>query len=436
MARDLQGFGLALLNRFAGNKGVQKMKLDKAAQRVIFQASKTGFRAAGAANRGFKSVREKIKPSRLEKPSTSGVFDLTPTEEQSMMRDSVQRYAEERLRPAAYDADNACVAPAELLTEANELGLSLMAIPEEAGGAGYEQSPLTNVLVAESLAHGDMGLAVAVLAPVAVANALARWGTGNQQASYLPAFLEEEQPPAALAVMEPRALFDPFKLATKATQSANGYELSGIKSMVPLAGSAELFLVAAELEGHGPAIFIIPSDVKGLSIEADPGMGLRAAGMGRLLLDKVTLPTEALLGGEQGADYAELIDLSRLAWCALAVGSAQSVLDYVIPYANERKAFGEPISHRQAVAFMISNIGIETEAMRLLTWRAASRIEQGKACARDAALAKQLCGEKGMAIGNDGVQVLGGHGFVKEHPVERWYRDLRAIALMEGGVLV
>ena len=345
MARDLQGFGLALLNRFAGNKGVQKMKLDKAAQGVIFKASKTGFRAAGAANRGFKAVRNKLKPNRLEKPSTSGVFDLTLTEEQSMMRDSVQRYAEERLRPAAYDADNACVAPAELLAEANELGLSLMAIPEAVGGAGYEQSPLTNVLVAEALGHGDMGLAVAVLAPVAVANALARWGSGDQQASYLPAFLEEAQPPAALAVMEPRALFDPFALQTLATKEADGYVLNGLKSMVPLAGTAELFLVAAELEGHGPAVFILPSDTKGLSVEADPGMGLRAAGMGRLLLNKVKLPTEALLGEQDGCDYAELISLSRLAWCALAVGCSQAVLDYVIPYANERKAFGEPISH-------------------------------------------------------------------------------------------
>ncbi|MDX1496405.1 MAG: acyl-CoA dehydrogenase family protein, partial [Salinisphaeraceae bacterium] len=157
---------------------------------------------------------------------------------------------------------------------------------------------------------------------------------------------------------------------------------------------------------------------------------------GRVILDKVQLPADARLGGQDGFDYAELIGLSRIAWCSLAVGCSQAVLDYVIPYANERKAFGEPISHRQAVAFMISNIGIETEGMRLLTWRAASRAEQGKDFARDAALARKLCADKGMQVGNDGVQVLGGHGFVKEHPVERWYRDLRAIGVMEGVLLV
>jgi len=117
------------------------------------------------------------------------------------------------------------------------------------------------------------------------------------------------------------------------------------------------------------------------------------------------------------------------------VGTSKAVLDYVIPYVNERVAFGEPISNRQGVAFKVADLAIELEGMRLLTYRAASRAAQGKACARDTALARRLCGEKGMIIGSDGVQLLGGHGFVKEHPVERWYRDLRAIGMMEGTVL-
>jgi alkylation response protein AidB-like acyl-CoA dehydrogenase len=122
-------------------------------------------------------------------------------------------------------------------------------------------------------------------------------------------------------------------------------------------------------------------------------------------------------------------------WSALAVGAAQAVLDYVIPYCNERVAFGEPITNRQAVAFAIANIAIEVDAMRLVTWRAAALAERGAAFGREAALAQRQCATYGMRIGNDGVQLLGGHGFVKEHPVERWYRDLRAIAVMEGAVL-
>ena len=118
------------------------------------------------------------------------------------------------------------------------------------------------------------------------------------------------------------------------------------------------------------------------------------------------------------------------------MGTSQAVLDYVIPYVKDRKAFGEPIANRQAVAFAVSNVAIELGGMRLATYRAASRADQGKSFAREAALARRLASEHGMAIGSDGVQLLGGHGYVKEHPVERWYRDLRAAGLMEGVLLV
>jgi alkylation response protein AidB-like acyl-CoA dehydrogenase len=112
------------------------------------------------------------------------------------------------------------------------------------------------------------------------------------------------------------------------------------------------------------------------------------------------------------------------------------VLDYVTPYVKERHAFGEPIAHRQSVAFMVANMAIELQSMRLLTYKAAGRAAAGKDFSREVALARKLCAEKGMQIGLDGVQLLGGHGFVKEHPVERWYRDLRGIGVMEGSVLV
>ncbi len=115
---------------------------------------------------------------------------------------------------------------------------------------------------------------------------------------------------------------------------------------------------------------------------------------------------------------------------------SHAVLDYVIPYVKEREAFGEPIAHRQAVAFMCANIAIELDGLRLITWRGAARADQGLPFAREAALAKRLGTDKGMQIGLDGVQLLGGHGYTKEHPVERWYRDLRAIGVAEGVVVL
>jgi alkylation response protein AidB-like acyl-CoA dehydrogenase len=209
--------------------------------------------------------------------------------------------------------------------------------------------------------------------------------------------------------------------------------LNGAKSGVVRGADAELFVVGAELDGK-PQLFIVESAAEGITIESDPSMGLRAASLSRLLLDDVSVEPIALLGDAD--DYLECVRYSRLAWCALAVGTGQAVLDYVTPYVKEREAFGEPVAHRQSVAFMVANIAIELQGMRLVTYRAASRVAQGKSAEREIALARRLCAERGMQIGNDGVQLLGGHGFVKEHPVERWYRDLRAIGVMEGAVLV
>ena len=138
--------------------------------------------------------------------------------------------------------------------------------------------------------------------------------------------------------------------------------------------------------------------------------------------------------GNGDFDYRAFVDLGTLAWCSLAIGTCQSVLDYVGPYCNERTAFGEPISHRQAVAFMIADMAIELDAMRMLTYRAVCRAEQGKSFQREAHLARTLVKDKAMKIGTDGVQLLGGHGFTHEYPVERWYRDLRAIGVAFGGL--
>src|SRR3712207_2588233 len=142
-------------------------------------------------------------------------------------------------------------------------------------------------------------------------------------------------------------------------------------------------------------------------------MGVRAASLTTLSLSDVRVPAESLLGSADGSTYAECVRLSRLAWCALAVGTGQAVLDYVTPYVKEREAFGEPIAHRQSVAFMVANMAIELQAMRLLTWKAAARAAAGKDFSKQVALARKLCAEKGMQIGLDGVQLLGGHGFVK-----------------------
>jgi alkylation response protein AidB-like acyl-CoA dehydrogenase len=430
------GFGLRALNRLAGSDLLDRIRIRKQVERALFQGTKNGFRSATAAGRTFKAAQQLGKPARQRKGRSKGLFDLTPDDEQQMFQEGGRAFAEAKVRPAALDADAARETPEELLAEATELGVNMLGVPEELGGVMHEQSAVTTVLIGEALAHGDMGIAYAALAPGAVATAIGLWGSAEQEATYLPPFTGEDVPAAALAILEPVPLFDPLKLETTAHRRGEEWVLTGAKSLLARARECELFVVAAEAEGIGPALFVVESAAKGLSIEDEPAMGLRPAATGRLLIENVKLPADALLGEGKPADYVDCVSRSRVAWCGLATGTAQAVLDYVIPYVNDRQAFGEPISNRQGVAFAVSDIGIENEGMRLAIYRAASRADRGETFAREAAIARRLCSQKGMRIGSEGVQLLGGHGFVKEHPVERWYRDLRAAGVMEGALLV
>ncbi len=428
--------GLRALNRFAGSELVDRVGARQLSERVVRIGAQRGFQAAGTVGRTFAKrsgggSASRLKPAR----SSSGLFDLTPTDEQEMIQSAAREFAATELRPAAEAADAALAPPEGLLAKSTEIGTTMLGVPEAAGGAVEERSAVTSVLLGEALAHGDLGLAFAVLAPAAVSTALGLWGDADQQATYLPEFVGEDVPTAALAVQEPRALFDPFDLRTTATKDGDDYVLSGAKSLVPHVGTGELFVVAATLADR-PALFLVESKTPGVLTEPEPAIGLRAAGTGRLLLQDVRVPASALLGGGDPEVYAEAIRLGRIAWAALATGTAQAALDHVIPYVNEREAFGEPVSHRQGVAFTVSNMAIDLESLRLTTYRAASRVDLGKSFAREAALARTLTIDKGMEIGSQAVQMLGGAGYVKDHPVERWYRDLRAAGVMEGALLV
>ena len=435
-SRDPLGYAVAAMNRLAQSDLIDRLGIRKQTEQAVFTVTRRGFRTVTTTARAFaRAGRRGRSGVRATSAQPRGVFDLTPTDDEQMLVDVVTELAAEVVRPAAADADTACAAPAEVLAAGNEIGLPILGVPEALGGLSDERTAMAGTLVAEALAHGDLGIAVAALAPGSVATAISLWGTDEQQATYLPAFTGDRPPAAAIALTEPTMLFDALTPSTTATHTDDGFVLDGVKAMVPRGADADLFVVGALLEGSN-ALFLVEAGADGLRVAADPSMGVRAASLSTLTLTGVRVGEEALLGSADGTTYAECVRLSRLAWCALAVGTGRAVLDYVTPYVKEREAFGEPVAHRQSVAFMVADMAIELQAMRLLTYKAAARAAAGKDFARDVALARQLCASKGMQIGLDGVQLLGGHGFVKEHPVERWYRDLRAIGLMEGGVLV
>src|SRR5438270_1507087 len=215
--------GLRALNRFASSPVVDRLGLREPAERFLHGASKTTARTAASAGRTFAAAQKLGRPARQPSAKPRALFDLTPTDEQQMLRESVRDFALERLRPAAEKADADCAAPPELLAQANDLGLTMVGVPEELGGALEERSAITSVLMGEALAQGDMGIALACLSPAAVSTAIGLWGDEEQQRTYLPEFVSDDVPAAALAVQEPQALFDPFALRTEARRVGCGF---------------------------------------------------------------------------------------------------------------------------------------------------------------------------------------------------------------------
>jgi alkylation response protein AidB-like acyl-CoA dehydrogenase len=431
------GRSLRALSQLAQLPLLDRLGLSGSVERALYRGTKASVAAASQAARRARPMVKLLEPLRMrpdgsERPSG---FDLTLSESQALITDTMARFARESMRAAALHADEAGAPHDGFLQAAHELGLTQLAVPEALGGAGESRDVVSNVLVVEQLARGDMGLALAALAPLGVVHALVDFGTAEQQGSFLPAFVGDTFYPAALALLEPRPLFDPHHVHTRAAKEGSDYLLSGEKSLVPLAEDAELLLVIADLSGK-PEAFLVEKGARGLTVSPEPAMGLGAAKLGRVKLDQVRVSRAHKLGGEAGIDLERMVDLSRIAWGALCVGTADALLDYVKVYCKERVAFGEPIARRQSVAFMIADIAIELDALRLMVYRAASRAEQGEPFRREATLARIQCADKGMQIGTNGVQLLGGHGFIKEHPVELWYRQLRALGIFEGALLV
>ncbi|MCG8589675.1 MAG: acyl-CoA dehydrogenase family protein [Proteobacteria bacterium] len=354
------------------------------------------------------------------------------TEEQEVVREAMREFAADAMRPAARESDEASEISEDFLNTVWELGLTSTQIPEEFGGGGEARSPITNAILLEELAHGDATLALAATAPSLFANALVDFGSDEQKREHLPAFCGERYHTGSLAVLEPGPLFDISAPRTVAEPKGDGFVLSGAKHLVPMADRASHFLVVARNNG-GQDAFIVPRDAEGLTISApEKNLGLKALPTGSLELERVELPAAARLGGSAGADVGRLLEGSRTALAAIMTGLSRAVLEYCVPYTKEREAFDEPIAKKQAIAFCLADMHIEIDSMRWLTWKAASKLEQGVDATRAVHFAHAYAAEKSMWIADNGVQVLGGHGFIREHPVEMWYRNARVLSVLEG----
>jgi len=273
--------------------------------------------------------------------------------------------------------------------------------------------------------------------PAAFAVPILLGGSTEQKERFLPQICEAEWQPYPAAWIEPQFDFDPNEPETTAIEEGDHYILNGEKAYVPYADQADWFLVYARLAEKTQA-FIVPAQATGVQVgERQKLMGIRAFPVFKLRLENVRVPKTDRLGGPEGHDFAPLIDSARLAIAASAVGVARAAFEYSRDYAKDREVFGVKVAQKQAIAFMLAEMATEIEAIRVLVWEAAWKLDAGKPDAsQEAYLAFTGASDMVMMVTDRAVQILGGHGYIREHPVELWMRNGRGIAAFTGLMMI
>jgi acyl-CoA dehydrogenase len=364
------------------------------------------------------------------------MISFDPTEEQQMIIDAVKRFAEKDLRTVYRECDEEGKIPDDVIRRGWEMGLIPGGIPEQYMGFAEEHSALTGALFVEELAWGDLAITLHLLTPGLVAYPILLCGTEEQKEGYLPQFCDEAFKVATAALLEPSIQFDPKALKTTAVADGDSYLLNGQKTLVPLAADAELFLVYADEDGTTQG-YLVEKGTAGLEVgEREKHMGIQALATFKLALNDCRVPRANRLGGDAGCDIDQILAYSRVATSAMGVGVARASYEYALAYAKERHAFGEPIASRQAIAFMLAEMATDIDAARLMVWEAAWRLDKGKDATKEAYLAKIFTDDTVMRVTDGGVQVLGGHGYIREFPVELWLRNGRGFATFDGLAIV
>ena len=360
------------------------------------------------------------------------MYSFEPNEEQKMLIDVAKRYAEKDLRPAAHDAEEEKGFSEQVINKGWELGVIQASVPEEYGGFG-ERSVLTSILALEEIGWADMAGAMAVMAPALFVTPILLAGNDEQKVKYIPSVIEAEWKPFTAAMVEYNFDYDPNDLKTTAVKEGVGYVLNGEKRFVPFADKAEAMIVYANLDGKTTP-FIVEAGVEGLTVgDKEKMMGLNALSTFKLTLENVKLSADSILAG----DVRPLIANAQISMSALAVGMANASFEYSRDYAKVRDVLGSVIAKKQSIAFFLAEMRTEIEAIRLLTWEAAWLLDRGDEEAFHVAYLAQLGAiDMCMMVTDRGVQILGGHGYIREHPVELWFRNARAVSALTGLVMV
>ncbi|UCC88627.1 MAG: acyl-CoA dehydrogenase family protein [Anaerolineales bacterium] len=362
-------------------------------------------------------------------------MDFSLTEEQRMFRDMFRDFSQGEIAPNAEHLDKTEEAPTENLQKIAMQGLLTATLPEAYGGA--ELDTLSYSMWLEELAKVCMTTAVAVhIHGGMVGMSILTEGSDAQKEQYLPQLAAGERI-GAFAWSEPNAGSDAGGLLTRALKDGDDYILTGRKAWISNGAIAGLFLVFARTNsGGGLGAFLVERETEGLRVgRTEPTLGLRGLGMASLHLDRVRVPASNLLGGVENQGYAQAmraLDYGRMSVSAIALGAAQQALDYGVKFASERIQFGVPIAQKQAIQNYLAESAAKILALRHLVSYVAWLADLGMPYSQEAAAAKLLGAEVAMWVANKMVQVHGGYGYMKEYPIERIYRDCRALDLIEG----
>jgi alkylation response protein AidB-like acyl-CoA dehydrogenase len=366
------------------------------------------------------------------------MIDFELTEEQRQMHDLAHRFAAKEIRPIAPEADEREEVPYDLLCKAAQTGLTSYFIPEKYGGGGADH--LTHILVSEEIAWGCAGVGTILGANALCATPILVGGNEDQKAIILERFASTDRPYlGAFALTEPSAGSDVSSIITEARRDGSSYVLYGYKHFITNAGIADLYVVFAttdiSLGVRGLTAFVVEKGARGLVSEGkEKKLGIRASHTATLVFEDVRIPVENRLG-EEGEGFTiamKTFEFTRSHIAAMSVGLARAAYEYALQYAKERIQFGKPVIQNQGISFMLAEMAMNIDAARLLTWRAARLADQGRPCALEASMAKAFAADMAMKVTTDAVQVLGGYGYSREYPVEKWMRDAKIMQIYEG----
>ncbi|SEQ26194.1 acyl-CoA dehydrogenase family protein [Lentzea albida] len=363
---------------------------------------------------------------------------LRLTAEQHQLVELAGRFAAEEIRPRARAVDEADVeSPLDLWDKASALGLTSFMLPAEVGGGGADL--LTQVLIQQELCHGDIGIGNLITSNGFFSSPVKHLGTPEQRDRFLRPLTKDRPPLTAVAVTEPGSGSDAASIRTSARRDGDEYVLNGQKTWISNAPYAEVFVIFATVDpasrSRGVTAFVVPRDTPGLRVGPPfRKMGQRAIVNAEVFLDDVRVPVDNRLG-EEGQGFAGLMrtfDASRILIGAATTGLARAALDFASAYAAQREQFGVPIHRHQAVAFRLADMATRVDTSHLLTVRAATLYDEGHAVAQESAMAKLVGSENAMWCTHAAVQTLGGYGYSRDYPVERWMRDAKLEEIEEG----